>query len=594
MTVKILENDWGDDNVATSIKFFAESIIELTNRYSAASYRHRTLSTVAKAEELRRAVGEVASRIVKKPYLTPMIEEYSHSLSADPIVAAVLSDKNVSVDILKVRIDDSLERISAKLALFFDLVSDKYYAVAQALIKRICGSGGREKELIRKCADHYVSYAVGKNFAREYIHIAAKREFSIVDVKGSEVRALDDFFQACDKGKRSYEILISVDDRAGRDLALTLPADLYKSTEDLPNYFRYGAFGKHALTTTGAYVVFREIPGSDPFRAITNLKEILELFHAFHFIFPNSERWHLPESACAYESETGAIYHGMLNQYIHEGRRLGNPRRHQELMLKITKFAFENLSERRKSGVKILSALKSASIASRTFEGDSRLISIWSAFEALLPHPSKDGENTIRINHFESYITPLVTASYINDTFRNLYNDLVRNFKGDFYRFIENNTTGVDRYQRFLNLFFAERKVKREFMNMINSSELLMYRCHELEKIANTPHDLKAKLEAHERRVSWQLHRIYRARNSIVHSGQSPQVSPQLTENAFSYFKSLMSVLVQAGDKFGVSDSDALFDLCSSVCHGRRAKLFSADINDPKQFLSIATSPAIV
>lgn len=36
--------------------------------------------------------------------------------------------------------------------------------------------------------------------------------------------------------------------------------------------------------------------------------------------------------------------------------------------------------------------------------------------------------------------------------------------------------------------------------------------------------------------VEWQIHRIYRTRNSIVHSGDSPEYTKYLVENAHDFF----------------------------------------------------------
>lgn len=155
---------------------------------------------------------------------------------------------------------------------------------------------------------------------------------------------------------------------------------------------------------------------------------------------------------------------------------------------------------------------------------------------------------------------------------------------------LDKKSKGKDRFERFLNLFFADKSVKQQFTRMMVDSQLLIHRSHELDKLANDAKLLKAQIEAHDERVRWQLHRIYRARNLIVHSGTSPVVLPQLTENGISYYKSLMSVLVDADEKFRVSDSDALFDLCVSVSHTRREKLEEMRTSGPQDFLMAAVS----
>lgn len=299
----------------------------------------------------------------------------------------------------------------------------------------------------------------------------------------------------------------------------------------------------------------------------------------------------MPISACAYDKETGAVYHTALLQYVHEGRRVGSAKIHSELVSRAINFFFDDNRLQSGSGAKIFNAPQSASIASRVSDHNQRLIAIWSAFEALLPHPSKDGENTVRINHFEGYITPLVTASYAETIFKNTYNDIAKSHRGNFYKFLNNRMKEGSRHERFMQIFFAEQKVKDDFMALINGNELLMYRLHLINKLANDPALFRSKIIEHERRVSWQLNRIYRARNSIVHSAQEPPTLPHLTENAFSYFKSLMSTLVQAGEKFGISSSDALFDLCASACNIRRKEMDDTKNMTAEEYVKFAVSP---
>ena len=42
-------------------------------------------------------------------------------------------------------------------------------------------------------------------------------------------------------------------------------------------------------------------------------------------------------------------------------------------------------------------------------------------------------------------------------------------------------------------------------------------------------------MEAHQKKVEWQIRRIYRTRNLIVHSGRSPIFLHALIENAHDY-----------------------------------------------------------
>ena len=59
-----------------------------------------------------------------------------------------------------------------------------------------------------------------------------------------------------------------------------------------------------------------------------------------------------------------------------------------------------------------------------------------------------------------------------------------------------------------------------------------------------TPTAVVKILESHTARVEWQIRRIYRARNSIVHTGRTPTYTPILIENIHDYLDVVMSTLV--------------------------------------------------
>jgi hypothetical protein len=235
-----------------------------------------------------------------------------------------------------------------------------------------------------------------------------------------------------------------------------------------------------------------------------------------------------------------------------------------------------------------MSALHAASSASKIKENDARLLSIWSAFEALLPIPMKDGESITRITHFVEYLSPLISARYTENIFRCFYNDLNKEYRNQLRNFIKAYGSGRNNFDKFIGLFFAEQSVTRAFTAIFSDSELMLYRAHELFTLANDPSALLRRIEAHETRVGWQLHRIYRMRNMFVHSAARTPFASQLTENALEYFKALISSLVEVGEMTMIVESDALIDVCIAMCEEHREKLRGLKDDSGRKFLECA------
>src|SRR5690606_25939390 len=60
----------------------------------------------------------------------------------------------------------------------------------------------------------------------------------------------------------------------------------------------------------------------------------------------------------------------------------------------------------------------------------------------------------------------------------------------------------------------------------------------------SSPKNLRELLERHNQRLAWQIRRIYRARNLIVHSGKTPSYTEILIENTHHYLDIVMGVLM--------------------------------------------------
>jgi hypothetical protein len=74
---------------------------------------------------------------------------------------------------------------------------------------------------------------------------------------------------------------------------------------------------------------------------------------------------------------------------------------------------------------------------------------------------------------------------------------------------------------------------------------LLIYRLNRMREQIKSTSELRASLEAHRERVAWQLGRIYRARNSLVHRGTLPPRAEHLIQHLHTYLSMTLHYLVR-------------------------------------------------
>ena len=96
------------------------------------------------------------------------------------------------------------------------------------------------------------------------------------------------------------------------------------------------------------------------------------------------------------------------------------------------------------------------------------------------------------------------------------------------------------------------------FLNAISDNPLAVNRLKKIRSNFSTPAAFLRSLESHETRVRWQIGRVYRARNSLVHGGSPPKYVVPLVLNAFEYFKTTFFTLLARAHKF---DTDLETDM---------------------------------
>ena len=111
------------------------------------------------------------------------------------------------------------------------------------------------------------------------------------------------------------------------------------------------------------------------------------------------------------------------------------------------------------------------------------------------------------------------------------------------YRRAEKEVDVVKRVCEFVLL--DERNQDREcFMNICNDFPLLKERVTYYNDALNSPIKVYKFVEKHAERVRWQIMRIYRNRNLIIHNGQKMDYLPLLIENLHSYVDDFLSYIL--------------------------------------------------
>jgi hypothetical protein len=167
---------------------------------------------------------------------------------------------------------------------------------------------------------------------------------------------------------------------------------------------------------------------------------------------------------------------------------------------------------------------------------DIQLVNIWTCLETLVPA----GGSGSKISHVVKNAVPIIMLGYMNRLISNLLFDVLRwsrpNFKTALSMAKIQDETDIK--SKFVSLLTRNENIEalEYLLKSCGNFELLRNRVYNLSILMSDRKNTMEKITNHQQMVEWQIHRIYRTRNSIVHSGNSPEYTKYLVENAHDFF----------------------------------------------------------
>ncbi|HHV48007.1 MAG TPA: hypothetical protein GXX56_03450 [Rhodocyclaceae bacterium] len=149
---------------------------------------------------------------------------------------------------------------------------------------------------------------------------------------------------------------------------------------------------------------------------------------------------------------------------------------------------------------------------------ENQLVSIWTSLETLIP--SHLGSS--KISNVVSAMLPFLVSPYTKRLIKRLTSDLVIWDRHRVKKILNKVPCpkGSSLQERTASLLAVKENdgLRNELYEHLKDFHLLRYRVFRLSETMTEPTKIKDMLELHERKVMWQIRRIYRTRNLIVHS----------------------------------------------------------------------------
>lgn len=234
-----------------------------------------------------------------------------------------------------------------------------------------------------------------------------------------------------------------------------------------------------------------------------------------------------------------------------------------------------NLNLPSTTSYRIIRAINLHSIALTTEELENKLVNIWTAIETLIPKDTEYGSD--RIVHIIDSLLPFQTYKYLNQLIEQLGRDFLfynRNISNKLLKKIHTiNDQESDIGRLSALIMTAENEdIRTELYGLLKNYPLLRWRVFTLNKKLSNGKNIKKMLDNHQQRIKWQVRRIYRVRNLIVHSGRMPSYTNILVENLHNYFDDLLNYVIDnsIAEKRIKSINEAIID-----CNIYSSRLFT-------------------
>lgn len=547
---------WKLNSSLDGLLFFAQRMDELLFEYTLDTYKPSALNAPSLCIEALDLIVGIENELIEKAALPYVLDELAWSIQNDP-VAKELLEASLDYYILRAK-ETKLAEVRLRLEVLSRTLEPFRYlkATFSALRNHIANT---EKLDIDRCARNSITTLTNIGVSRQHLFNLTNEFF--FNPAGPDIEtpdAIDGFLDEIAPKSHEFEVyfivssLIRQVSTSIKDFRLVVLDQLPEEVASVAATFNFVKNGDEVFVSAEKIRCYDRYSARE--KAIRRLDTLSDLFALFYH-------------------KTQIVWRPMVlvNQCCRPGTAAVVPPKGP--MEKAFDLKPEKASKELNRLLKDFSA-RGASFAKFNRVADlhgicvshdipeNQLVSIWTSLETLIP--SRLG--SCKISNVVSAMLPFLVAPYTKRLIARATSDLVI---WDRYRTkkILNkvpNLKGASLQERMVNLLAIKGNddLRSELYQHLKDFHLLRFRVFKLSETMTEPAKIKKMLELHEHKVTWQIRRIYRTRNLIVHSGKVPSYVSTLIENGHDYLDQvLLDVMHMSCGEYRANSLDQAFEL---------------------------------
>lgn len=205
---------------------------------------------------------------------------------------------------------------------------------------------------------------------------------------------------------------------------------------------------------------------------------------------------------------------------------------------------------------KIRSVLEFSRISEESLSPQSAFINLWIALESFVQTKENDGG----IDNVKNNVSAASSHNYVFALVKNLMEDCKRcHLKWQEYNETEGPAVKRKKEYEFMDYLLDEEKANKLALECDKVNILLGFRYRQIRYMVVEGKKASKVIENHRENVKRHLQRLYRIRNSIVHTGDSPYNISLFINHLNEYIESTISVVLYRLKTHEISEFEEVF-----------------------------------
>jgi len=545
---------WEISNLSDAFIFCIQRLDELLFDYTIDSYKPRALNTPSLCVELINIIDEVENGNIDKNNINYIIEELQDSFKYD-FVAKSLIHTNLNY-YTSFQEDCSLKELKLKISTL-ERSLERYRYMREVQRQLVKAVSLKNKDDINNLIRNYVTTFINWGISKQYLYHRTNKFFFDRTKKIEKESQLLEFFEILSPKSHNYSVYFRV---SSNILLLKESFNYFKISEvDLEDQEKNAMFKANNFIPkqNDAIIEIKDLKIPDPFVARDIAEKRLETIrNTSHFFYHNSKlKWNktaLVVQQCCKQERI------IANNQMNPMRKSYNYKSNE--VAKNTNQIFKNIALQGESFNKFNRVLELHSNCLQNLAPENQLINLWIIFETLIPSTNKKS----KVSNICDKILPILLLKYFRKLVTNLHEDLLRWNKELLESFIKDIPSEPDTWLAKFVCFLSDKqfRVKRdELFAAMGNYTLLRNRTFKISEAINDKDNVISRLETHRMNVLWQIRRVYRTRNMIIHSGRTPKYLNILIENTHDYIDQILSEIIDmTTSNFRILNLDQAFE----------------------------------